>query len=184
MEEFTRKLSQRVKSLKLGSGLNAGTTMGALVNAAAVRKVAAHVKDAVSKGGIVLTGGKAPERKGFFFEPTVISHATKAMDVAHDETFGPLAAVFSFHDEDEVIELANDTEYGLAGYFFSSNVGRVMRVAAKLQCGMVGVNTGLMSAAEAPFGGVKESGLGLEGSKYGLAEYQIIKTITIGNLHL
>jgi succinate-semialdehyde dehydrogenase/glutarate-semialdehyde dehydrogenase len=170
--------------LKLGSGLNAGTTIGPLVNAAAVQKVAAHVKDAVSKGGIVLTGGEAPERKGFFFEPTVISNATEAMDVAHDETFGPLAAIFPFRDEDEVIELANDTEYGLAGYFFSSNVGRVMRVAGKLQCGMVGVNTGLMSAAEAPFGGIKESGLGLEGSKYGLAEYQTIKTVTIGNLHV
>lgn len=182
MEEFADKLTDRVKTLKMGKGIDSGTTNGPLVNAAAVRKVEQQVKDALSKGGVLRTGGKAPEGNGFFFEPTVITNATMDMDVATDETFGPLAALFSFSNEKEVLELANDTEFGLAGYFFSRNIGRVMRVARALECGMVGVNTGIMSAAEAPFGGVKESGVGVEGSKYGLAEYQNIKGVTIGNL--
>lgn len=183
MEEFTIRLVRKVEALKLGSGLTTGVTQGPLVNAAAVEKVASHVKDAISKGGVLRTGGKAPDYlKGFFFEPTVITHATRDMEVAHDETFGPLAAIFSFETEDEAVNLANDTEYGLAGYFFSKDIGVVLRVAQKLQCGMIGVNTGLISAAESPFGGIKESGVGREGSRYGLAEYQYIKSVTIGNI--
>uniref|UniRef100_A0A0B7KCZ5 succinate-semialdehyde dehydrogenase [NAD(P)(+)] n=1 Tax=Bionectria ochroleuca TaxID=29856 RepID=A0A0B7KCZ5_BIOOC len=162
-DAFVEKLVARVNALKLGRGIDEGTTQGPLINAGAVTKPPA-------------------DSKGFFYEPTVISGATSQMQVATDETFGPLAAIFSFASESEAVELANATEFGLAGYFFSKDIGRVMRVARKLECGMVGVNTGLMSAAETPFGGIKESGLGREGSKYGMAEYQNIKSITIGNL--
>lgn len=178
------RLVRRVQSLKLGHGLDEGTTQGPLVNAAAVKKVSEHVQDALEKGAILHAGGKVPSDKknGFFYEPTIISNVTREMHVAEDETFGPLAAIFSYQTEEEAIRLANATEFGLAGYFFSRDVGRVMRVAGRLECGMVGVNTGLISAAETPFGGVKESGLGREGSKYGLAEYQNIKSVTIGNL--
>ena len=183
MDDFTAKLVARVRKMKLGRGIDEGTTHGPLVNAAAVKKVQAHVDDALSKGGQLHAGGKAPtDKKGFFFEPTVISGATQEMQVATDETFGPLAAIFPFDSDEEVLGMANATEFGLAGYFFSKDVGRVMRIAGKLEVGMVGVNTGLISATESPFGGVKESGVGREGSKYGLAEYQNIKAVTIGNL--
>ena len=168
--------------MTLGRGIDDGTTNGPLVNASAVAKVDAHVKDAIAKGAKLCIGGRAPERSGFFYEPTVITGATGHMAVATDETFGPLAAIFPFRTEQEVVELANASELGLSGYFFSRSIGRVMRVARALECGMVGVNTGLMTAPEAPFGGVKESGLGIEGSKYGLAEYQNIKGVTIGSL--
>jgi succinate-semialdehyde dehydrogenase / glutarate-semialdehyde dehydrogenase len=169
--------------MKLGRGIDPGTTHGPLVNASAVKKVAQHVEDALKKGGDLIIGGQAPKHlgAGFYYEPTIITNATQEMMVATDETFGPLAAIFPFSTEEEALKVANNTEFGLAGYFFSKNVGRVMRVAAKLQCGMVGVNTGMISAAETPFGGIKESGLGREGSKYGLAEYQNIKSVTIGN---
>jgi succinate-semialdehyde dehydrogenase/glutarate-semialdehyde dehydrogenase len=181
VEDFTAKLVEKVKALKLGKGIEDGTTQGPLVNAAAVEKVNAHVKDALSKGGVLRTGGKVPEGlNGYFYEPTVIGSATVEMDVAYDETFGPLAAIFAFDSEEEAIMMANDTELGLAGYFFSQDVARVFRVARRLECGMLGVNTGLISAAETPFGGIKESGVGREGSKYGLAEYQTIKSVTIG----
>lgn len=182
--EFAQKLTSKVQQLKLGRGIEAGVTQGPLVNEAAVLKVDQHVQDALKKGGKLHTGGKAPgDLAGYFYEPTVISEATVDMQVAHDETFGPLAAIFPFRTEEEAVQLANDTEYGLASYFFSRNISRVMRVARKLQCGMVGVNTGLISAAETPFGGVNESGLGREGSKYGLAEYQNIKSVTISHFH-
>jgi succinate-semialdehyde dehydrogenase/glutarate-semialdehyde dehydrogenase len=180
--EFTAKLVKKVEALKVGPGLDPSTTQGPLVNKGGVDKVKQHVEDAVSKGAKVETGGAAPEDPGFYYKPTVLSGVTPEMMVANDETFGPLAPVFAFETEDEAVKLANDTEFGLAGYFFSKNVGRVMRVARKLECGMVGVNTGKISAAEAPFGGVKESGYGREGSMYGMAEYQVIKSVTIGNL--
>ncbi|SPO07397.1 probable UGA2 - succinate semialdehyde dehydrogenase [Cephalotrichum gorgonifer] len=184
-DEFVALLVKRVQNLNLGRGIDAGVTQGPLVNAAAVNKVDAHVRDAISKGAILHTGGKKPSNlKGYFYEPTIISNANAEMEVAVDETFGPLAAVFSFRSEDEAVAMANSTEYGLSGYFFSQNIGRIMRVARRLECGMIGVNTGLISAAETPFGGVKESGIGREGSKYGLAEYQNIKAITIGNLQI
>ena len=142
-----------------------------------------HVNDAKSKGAQVIIGGKAPEHlKGYFFEPTILTGVTKQMVVSNDETFGPLAPLFKFSSEVEVIEMANDTEYGLAGYFFSRDFNRIWKVATALECGMVGVNTGRISAPESPFGGVKESGVGREGSKYGIAEYQNIKAIIVGNL--
>lgn len=181
VEAFTKKLVARVSLLKTGPGLDASTTQGPLVNEAAVHKVAEHVQDAVGKGAKVELGGSPGKGDGFFYEPTIISGATTSMLVAREETFGPLAPIFSFDTEAEVIKMANETEFGLAGYFFSKDVGRVLRVAQKLQVGMVGVNTGKISAAEAPFGGVKQSGYGREGSLYGMDEYQTIKSITIGN---
>lgn len=182
-EDFTQRLIAKVQTFKLGRGIDSGTTHGPLVNLSAVEKVAEHVQDALHKGGQVRSGGKVrPGSDGYFFEPTVISGANKEMLLATDETFGPLAAIFSFGSEEEVVKLANDTEFGLAGYFLSRDVGRVFRVSEKLECGMIGVNTGLISGAESPFGGVKESGIGREGSKYGLSEFQDLKTITIGNL--
>jgi succinate-semialdehyde dehydrogenase/glutarate-semialdehyde dehydrogenase len=151
------------------------------VNKAAVEKVKTHVQDAVSKGAKIEVGGQAPQRTGFFYDPTVLSGVTPDMMVSQEETFGPLAPIFQFETEQEVVQLANDTDFGLAGYFFSQDIARVMRVSQKLEVGMVGVNTGKISAAEAPFGGIKESGYGKEGSLYGLGEYQNIKSITIGN---
>ena len=168
--------------MRLGKGLEADTTHGPLVSEAAVRKVDSQVQDALSKGAELLTGGRVPDRDGYFYEPTVITKASKEMSVAAEETFGPLAAIFSFKTEDEVVDLANGTELGLAGYFFTKQLGRAMRVAKALQCGMVGVNVGFMTAVEAPFGGLKQSGLGIEGSKYGICEYQTIKGVTFGNL--
>jgi succinate-semialdehyde dehydrogenase/glutarate-semialdehyde dehydrogenase len=178
---FTAKLVQRVRSLQTGPGLDPTTTQGPLVNRAAVEKVAQHISDAVSKGAAVQTGGSAPQSAGFFFQPTVLSGVSADMIVSREETFGPLAPVIEFASEEDAVGLANNTEFGLSGYFFSRDVGRVLRVAQKLQVGMVGVNTGKISAAEAPFGGVKESGYGLEGSCYGLGEYQSVKSVTIGN---
>lgn len=167
----------------MGKGIDPGTTHGPLVNAAAVDKVELHIHDALAKGAILQTGGKRGDGPGYFFEPTVITNATQDMAVATDETFGPLAAIFPFKGEEDVIRMANDTEYGLAGYFYARNLGRAMRVAKALECGMVGVNTGIMTTCETPFGGVKESGLGIEGSKYGISEYQTIKAVTFGNLN-
>ena len=165
----------------MGPGSDPATTQGPLVNASAVSKVQEHVDDIVAKGGFVETGGFRPDGNGFFFAPTVVSGVTSDMKVAKEETFGPLAPIITFRDEDEAVKLANDTEFGLAGYFFSANVGRVLRMARRLHCGMLGVNTGRISACETPFGGIKESGYGREGSKYGIEEYQILKSVTIGN---
>ncbi|KAE8345040.1 hypothetical protein BDV24DRAFT_159874 [Aspergillus arachidicola] len=183
LEEFTQRLTRRVESFRLGRGIDEGVTHGPLVNAAAVAKVKSHVEDAIQKGGQLRCGGGVPPNlaSGYFYSPTIITNAHKDMLVAQDETFGPLAAIFSFSSEEEAVELANDTEVGLASYFFSSNVNRILRVAGRLECGMIGVNTGLISAAETPFGGIKDSGVGREGSKYGLGEYQNIKSVTIGS---
>uniref|UniRef100_A0A8H7MZT4 Aldehyde dehydrogenase domain-containing protein n=1 Tax=Bionectria ochroleuca TaxID=29856 RepID=A0A8H7MZT4_BIOOC len=184
-KEFTAKLIEKVSALKMGPGLDDSSTQGPLVNKAAVKKVQEHVDDAVSKGAKVELGGSArQDSDGYFFQPTILSGVTREMAVARDETFGPLAPIFEFDTEDDAVTLANDTEFGLAGYFFSRDVSRAMRVAHKLQVGMVGVNTGKISAAEAPFGGVKESGYGKEGSLYGLEEYQVTKSITFGNLNV
>ncbi|PVH78289.1 succinate-semialdehyde dehydrogenase [Cadophora sp. DSE1049] len=178
---FTEKLVKAVKTLKTGPGLDSATTQGPLVNKSAVEKVKEHVEDAVSKGAKIEIGGQVSRSTGFFYDPTVLSGVTPNMVVSREETFGPLAPITQFETEAEVLQMANDTEFGLAGYFFSQDIARAMRVAQKLECGMVGVNTGKISAAEAPFGGIKESGYGKEGSLYGLAEYQNIKSITIGN---
>jgi succinate-semialdehyde dehydrogenase/glutarate-semialdehyde dehydrogenase len=178
---FTEKLVKAVQVLKAGPGLDSATTQGPLVNKSAVDKVKEHVEDAISKGAKLEIGGQSSQTTGFFYDPTVLSGVTPGMIVSREETFGPLAPIFEFETEKEVLQLANDSEFGLAGYFFSQDISRAMRVAHKMEVGMVGVNTGKVSAAEAPFGGIKESGYGKEGSLYGLAEYQNIKSITIGN---
>ncbi len=182
LQAFTYKLVAKVKALKVGSGVDAGVTQGPLIDAKAVDKIEEPVADAGAKGGEVLTGGKRHELGGLFFEPTVISGATPEMMVAYEETFGPLAPIFAFDTEAEVIALANDTEFGLAAYFYSRDIGRVMRVAERLESGMVGVNTGLISTAEAPFGGVKQWGLGREGSKYGLDDFLEVKYVCFGGI--
>jgi succinate-semialdehyde dehydrogenase / glutarate-semialdehyde dehydrogenase len=182
LEAFTAKLVAKVNGLKVGPGTEAGVTQGPLIDAKAVAKIEEHIADAKAKGGQVLTGGKRHALGGLFFEPTVVSGATSDMLFAKEETFGPLAPVFAFDTEEEVLALANDSEFGLAAYFYSRDIGRVMRVAERLESGMVGVNTGLISTAEAPFGGVKQSGLGREGSKYGLDEFQEIKYICLAGL--
>ncbi len=182
LQAFTDKLVAKVKALKVGNGLEAGVTQGPLIDSKAVAKIEEHIADARAKGGEVLTGGKRHALGGLFFEPTVIAGATADMLVAHEETFGPLAPIFAFDSEAEVIELANDSEFGLASYFYSRDIGRVMRVAERLESGMVGVNTGLISTPEAPFGGVKQSGLGREGSKYGLDDFLEIKYICLGGI--
>ena len=182
LQAFTDKLVAKVKALKVGNGLEAGVTQGPLIDAKAVAKIEEHIADARAKGGEVLTGGKRHALGGLFFEPTVIGGATANMLFAKEETFGPLAPIFAFDTEAEVIALANDSEFGLASYFYSRDIGRVMRVAEKLESGIVGVNTGLISTAEAPFGGVKQSGLGREGSKYGLEDFLEVKYICLGGL--
>lgn len=183
-EAFTTKLAEKVSQLKMGPSLDSATTQGALVNKAALTKVKEHIDDAVSKGAKVVLGGKAgPPGQGYFFQPTILSGVTSEMIVSQDETFGPLAPVFTFDTEDEVIKMANSTEFGLAGYLFTKDISRANRVAQKIQVGMVGVNTGKISAAESPFGGVKESGYGREGSLYGMDEYTSTKSITVGNLN-
>jgi succinate-semialdehyde dehydrogenase/glutarate-semialdehyde dehydrogenase len=182
LKAFTDKLVAKVKGLKVGNGMDDGVTQGPLINAAAVAKIEAHIADARAKGAEVLTGGKRHALGGLFFEPTVVAGATADMLFAHEETFGPLAPIFAFDTEAEVIALANDSEFGLASYFYSRDIGRVMRVAEKLESGMVGVNTGLISTAEAPFGGVKQSGLGREGSMYGLDDFLEIKYICLGGI--
>ncbi len=182
MKSFSDKLVAKVRALKVGPGTDAGVTQGPLIDDKAVTKIEEHIADARAKGGEVLTGGKRHVLGGQFFEPTVISGATADMLVAREETFGPLAPIFGFDTEDEVIAAANNTEFGLAAYFYSRDIGRVMRVAERLESGMVGVNTGLISTAEAPFGGVKQSGLGREGSKYGLDDFLEIKYVCLGGI--
>lgn len=182
-DKFVAAVAECMRSFKIGPGLDPAVTHGPVINHAAVDKVRSHIDDALRKGARLLVGGKPrPELGGFFIEPALLDGVTQDMEVAHDETFGPLAAVIRFDTVDEVISVANDTEYGLAGYFFSRDVKRIWHVAQALEVGMVGVNTGSISAAEAPFGGIKQSGQGKEGSKYGLAEYQIIKNVVLGGL--
>ena len=177
-EAFVSKLAQRSKALKIGSGLEEGTHVGPLIDEAAVAKVDSHVRDAIAKGGHVVTGGRVVE--GLFYEPTVIAAANASMLIATEETFGPVAAVISFDNEQEVIAAANDTEFGLASYFYSRDFSRVVRVSEALEYGMVGVNTGLISNEVAPFGGVKQSGLGREGSRHGIEEYLELKYVCAG----
>lgn len=180
-EKFAETFAAKVKEFKVGGGYTEGITHGPLIHDRAISKVEAHVRDAEKKGGKILIGGqKMPELGDNFFQPTVISGMTTDMDLASEETFGPVAGLFKFETEEEVVRLANNTEVGLAGYFFSRDIQRVTRVAEALEVGMVGVNTGLISDPAAPFGGVKESGFGREGSKYGVGEYQVTKMITYG----
>ena len=174
-EEFASKFAEKASGLKVGDGTEAGVAQGPLINAAGLSKVEAHVADALSKGARVLCGGARHERGGNFFQPTVLADVTTAMKVAREETFGPVAPLFKFDTEAEAIAMANDTEFGLAAYFFTRDVGRCWRVGEALEYGMVGVNTGLISNEVAPFGGIKQSGLGREGSKYGIEDYLEIK---------
>ena len=182
LEAFTQKLVAKVKALKVGDGTEAGVNQGPLIDAKAVEKIEEHVADAVAKGGQVLAGGKRHALGGLFYEPTVIGGATADMLFAREETFGPLAPIFAFDTEEEAVAAANDTEFGLAAYFYSRDIGRIMRVAESLESGIVGVNTGLVSTAEAPFGGVKQSGLGREGSKYGLDDFLEVKYVCLAGL--
>ena len=181
-DEFVEKLSEVVKSLNVGNGLDEGVSQGPLINQSAVEKVEEHIKDAVAKGGVVVSGGKRHEKGGTLFEPTVIANATIEMKVAKEETFGPLAPVFKFTTEEEAIAMANDTEFGLASYFYTNDIGRVWRVSEALEYGMVGVNEGVISNEVAPFGGIKESGLGREGSHYGIDDFLELKYICMGGL--
>jgi succinate-semialdehyde dehydrogenase/glutarate-semialdehyde dehydrogenase len=179
-DAFAEKLAAAVKNLKVGDGAEVGVTTGPLINRAAVAKVQEHIDDAVSKGAKVAIGGKA--LGGNFFEPTLLRDVTAAMAIAREETFGPVAPLFRFKTEEEAIEMANATEFGLACYFYARDIGRVWRVAEGLEYGMVGVNEGIISTAEAPFGGVKESGLGREGSHHGVEEYLEMKYLLMGGI--
>lgn len=182
-DEFARKFADAVQNqLKVGNGLEDGVAQGPLINEAAVEKVESHIADAINKGAKVATGGARHALGGTFFQPTVLTDATPAMVVATEETFGPLAPLFRFKTEEEALRMANDTEYGLASYFYSRGLARAWRVAEALEYGMVGINTGLISTDIAPFGGVKSSGIGREGSKYGIDEYLEIKYMCIGGI--
>ena len=181
-DAFVDRLSKAVGDLKIGNGFDEGVTIGPLINEGAVAKIESHINDALAKGATLAAGGRRSELGGSFFEPTVMTGMTRDMLVAKDETFAPLAPVFRFSDEAEVVRMANDTCFGLAAYFFARDLGKVWRVAEALEYGIVGVNTGLISTEVAPFGGVKESGLGREGSKYGIEDYLEIKYICMGGI--
>ncbi len=181
-DTFVEKFAKKVIDLKVGNGLEVGVMQGPLITMEAVEKVESHIKDAVANGARLVVGGKRHALGGTFFEPTVLANVTTKMVVARDETFGPMAPIFRFKDEADVIEQANATQYGLASYFYARDLGRVFRVAEALEYGMVGVNTALLGAAEVPFGGVKESGLGREGSRHGMDEFTEIKYVLLGGL--
>nr|WP_318384636.1 NAD-dependent succinate-semialdehyde dehydrogenase [uncultured Enterobacter sp.] len=181
-DDFTRKLASAVKALKVGNGMDDGVIVGPLIEPAAVDKVREHVDDAVARGATVLAGGKAHALGGNFWEPTVLGDCSEGMKLASEETFGPVAACFRFTSEEEVIQRANDTPFGLAAYFYTQNLARVFRVSQAIESGMIGVNECAVSTELGPFGGVKESGLGREGSVLGLDEYLEVKTLHIGGL--
>ena len=179
-DEFVSKLSKAVAKLKVGNGMEKGMEMGPLINKKGLEKVKQHVADAVSKGAVIKEGGQ--QLDGLFFQPTVLADVTTEMMLANEEIFGPVAPVFRFSTEEEVLKMANDTQYGLASYFFSKDIARCWRIAEALECGMVGINEGLISTVLAPFGGVKESGIGREGSKYGMDYFMEIKYLCFGGI--
>jgi succinate-semialdehyde dehydrogenase/glutarate-semialdehyde dehydrogenase len=181
-EAFAARLAARVAALRVGDGLQSGVEQGPLIDTAALTKVEELVADARSLGAHVLTGGARHALGGTFYQPTVLTEALPAMRMAHEEIFGPVAPLYRFRDEADAIRLANASEYGLASYFYSRDVSRVWRVARALECGIVGINTGLISTAVAPFGGVKQSGLGREGSYLGIDEYLDHKYLCMGGL--
>jgi succinate-semialdehyde dehydrogenase/glutarate-semialdehyde dehydrogenase len=181
-DAFAQKLTAAVAKLKVGNGMEPGVNQGPLIEEKAVEKVEHHIADALGKGARLLLGGKRHPLGHTFFEPTVLADVTPQMLISDEETFGPVAPLFRFKTEDDVIALANATEYGLASYFYARDIGRVWRVAERIESGMVGVNTGLISNEVAPFGGVKQSGLGREGSKYGMDDYLVIKYICLGGM--
>lgn len=183
-DAFVEKLSAKVRGIKVGNGFESGVVQGPLIDDQAVEKVQRHIDDATQKGARLTAGGKLMQGFGSqrFVEPTVLADATPDMLIAREETFGPVSAIFKFQDEAEVVRLANDTEFGLASYFYSRDIGRIWRVAEQLEYGMVGINTGLISNEVAPFGGIKQSGLGREGSVYGIDEYLELKYLCMGGI--
>ncbi|AVS66358.1 NADP-dependent succinate-semialdehyde dehydrogenase I [Paracidovorax avenae] len=181
-DAFADKLAEAVRCLKVGNGMDEGVEQGPLIDDAAVKKVQEHLQDAVAKGAHILTGGKPHALGGTFFEPTVLTGATPQMQLSREETFGPVAPLFRFESDEEAVRLANDTEFGLASYFYSRDIQRVWRVAESLEYGIVGINTGLISNEVGPFGGVKQSGLGREGSHYGIDDYVVIKYLCLGGM--
>ncbi|MDV7598583.1 NAD-dependent succinate-semialdehyde dehydrogenase [Acinetobacter baumannii] len=183
-EKFIAALSQKIQNFNIGNGLEAGHDIGPLINTNAVKKVEAHIQDALDKNGRLVIGGKRHTAGELFFEPTLIADVTADMDVATQETFGPLAAVFKFETEQQAVEMANATEFGLAAYCYTKDLGRAWRMSEQLEYGMVGINKGLISNEVAPFGGIKQSGLGREGSKYGIEDYLEIKYTLFGGLNI
>lgn len=183
-EKFIAALSQKIQNFNIGNGLEAGHDIGPLINANAVKKVEAHIQDALDKNGRLVVGGKKHKAGELFFEPTLIADVTADMDVATQETFGPLAAVFKFENEQQAVEMANATEFGLAAYCYTKDLGRAWRMSEQIEYGMVGINKGLISNEVAPFGGIKQSGLGREGSKYGIEDYLEIKYTLFGGLNI
>jgi succinate-semialdehyde dehydrogenase/glutarate-semialdehyde dehydrogenase len=181
-DAFTKKLTEAVAKLKVGNGMEAGVTQGPLIDLKAVEKIEEHIADAVSKGATIAAGGKRHALGGSFFEPTVLTGVTTKMLVAREETFGPLAPLFKFKTEEEAIKMANDTEFGLASYFYSRDIGRIWRVAEGLEYGIVGINEGIISTEVAPFGGMKESGVGREGSHFGIDDFTEIKYLCMGGI--
>jgi succinate-semialdehyde dehydrogenase/glutarate-semialdehyde dehydrogenase len=181
-DAFADKLATAVAKMKVGNGLDDGVEQGPLIDEAAAEKVEEHIADALDKGAKVAVGGKRHKLGGTFFQPTVLTDVTTDMMVTREETFGPVAPLFRFKTEEEVIGLANDTEFGLASYFYSRDIGRVWRVAEALESGLVGVNAGVISTVEAPFGGFKESGVGREGSKYGIDDYLEVKYVCMAGV--
>jgi succinate-semialdehyde dehydrogenase / glutarate-semialdehyde dehydrogenase len=181
-DAFAAKLAEKVKGLKVGRGTDEGVTTGPLIDESAVAKVEEHIQDALAKGAKVLVGGKKHTLGGLFFEPTVLTGVNTTMKVTKEETFGPVAPLFRFKTEEEGIAMANDTEFGLASYFYARDIGRIWRVSEGIESGMVGINTGLISNEVAPFGGVKQSGIGREGSKYGIEEFLEVKYLCMGGI--
>jgi len=181
-DAFAAKLVEKVKAFKVGAGTEPGVVIGPLIDEQGLKKVEAHVADALAKGATIKLGGKPHERGGLFFQPTVLTGVTPDMIVSREETFGPVAPLIRFKTEEEAIRLANDTEFGLSGYFYSRDIGRIFRVAEQMEVGIVGANAGIISTEVAPFGGIKQSGLGREGSKYGLEEFLEVKYVLIGGV--
>jgi succinate-semialdehyde dehydrogenase / glutarate-semialdehyde dehydrogenase len=181
-DAFAAKLADAVKALKVADGMTEGAQQGPLIDMSAIEKVEDHIRDALSKGARIVVGGERHSLGGTFFQPTVLADVTTAMKVTRDETFGPVAPLFRFDTEEQAIQMANDTEYGLAAYFYSRDIGRVWRVADALEYGIIGINEGIISTEVAPFGGMKESGIGREGSKYGIEEYMEIKYLCMGGV--
>ena len=179
-DAFVEKFAKALETIKVGNGMQAGITQGPLIETAALEKVKKHVADAISKGAKLVTGGKPSVEGKNFYEPTILSNVNSQMLITYEETFGPIAPIIPFESDEEVIQLANSSQFGLASYFYSRDIGRVWKVAEALEYGMVGVNTGLISNEVAPFGGIKQSGLGREGSVYGMDEYLEMKYVCVG----
>jgi len=181
-DAFAKRLAEVVAELKVGDGAAPGTVIGPLIDMKAVDKVESHIADALKKGAKIVAGGKRSALGGSFFEPTVLTGVTTDMIITREETFGPVAPLYRFKDESEAVKMANDTEFGLAAYFYSRDIGRIWRVAEALEYGIVGINEGIISTEIAPFGGMKESGIGREGSKYGIEDYLEIKYLCMGGI--